>query len=113
MAENKTMFIGVAQIQQDWGISRSKAYQIIKDLNAELKKKNPGALVVSSGMKRLAFREVTAMGTSEMLHMEHKIKASPKRGEYACKSKRNYVSNLIIVLFCVFINQKHRRHYGK
>ena len=32
MAENKTMFIGVAQIQQDWGISRSKAYQIIKDL---------------------------------------------------------------------------------
>ncbi len=30
MAENKTMFIGVAQIQQDWGISRSKAYQIIK-----------------------------------------------------------------------------------
>ena len=95
MAENKTMFIGVAQIQQDWGISRSKAYQIIKDLNAELKKKNPGALVVS------------------MLHMEHKIKASPKRGEYACKSKRNYVSNLIIVLFCVFINQKHRRHYGK
>ena len=47
MAENKTMFIGVAQIQQDWGISRSKAYQIIKDLNAELKKKNPGALVVS------------------------------------------------------------------
>ena len=33
MAENNnTMFIGVAQIQRDWGISRSKAYQIIKDL---------------------------------------------------------------------------------
>ena len=27
MAENKTMFIGVAQIQQDWGISRSKAQE--------------------------------------------------------------------------------------
>ena len=52
MAENKTMFIGVAQIQQDWGISRSKAYQIIKDLNAELKKKNPGALVVSGRVAR-------------------------------------------------------------
>ncbi|MBO4456914.1 MAG: hypothetical protein J5802_04275 [Butyrivibrio sp.] len=64
-------------------------------------------------MKRLAFREVTAMGASEMLNVENKIKASPKRGEYACKSTHNYVSNLIIVLFCVFINQKNRRHYGK
>ena len=82
MAENKTMFIGVAQIQQDWGISRSKAYQIIKDL----------------------------METSKNYT---KRKASPKRGKYACKSKRNYVSNLIIVLFCVFINQKHRRQYER
>ena len=52
MAENKTMFIGVAQIQQDWGISRSKAYQIIK-----LKKKNPGALVVSGRVNRFWYEE--------------------------------------------------------
>ncbi len=59
MAENNnnTMFIGVAQIQRDWGISRSKAYQIIKDLNAELKKKNPGALVVSGRVNRFWYEE--------------------------------------------------------
>ena len=91
MAENKTMFIGVAQIQQDWGISRSKAYQIIKDLNAELKKKNPG----------------TAMGTSE--------KNKSLSGERQIRTQRHAlnVSNLIIVPFRVLINQKHRRHYGK
>ena len=90
MAENKTMFIGVAQIQQDWGISRSKAYQIIKDL-----------------MKRLVFREVTAMGTSE--------KNKSLSGERQIRTQRHAlnVSNLIIVPFRVLINQKHRRHYGK
>ena len=58
MTENtNTMFIGVAQIQKDWGISRSKAYQIIKDLNAELKKKNPTALVVSGRVNRFWYEE--------------------------------------------------------
>ena len=58
MAENNnTLFIGVAQIQRDWGISRSKAYQIIKDLNAELKRKNPGALVVSGRVNRFWYEE--------------------------------------------------------
>lgn len=58
MKDNSTtMFIGVAQIQKDWGISRSKAYQIIKDLNAELKKKNPGALVVSGRVNRFWYEE--------------------------------------------------------
>ena len=58
MTENtNTLFIGVAQIQKDWGISRSKAYQIIKDLNAELKKKNPGALVVSGRVNRFWYEE--------------------------------------------------------
>ena len=68
MAENKTMFIGVAQIQQDWGISRSKAYQIIKDLNAELKKKNPGALVVScKQFNYSAFSRINQSETQEAL----------------------------------------------
>lgn len=58
MAENtNTLFIGVAQIQKDWGISRSKAYQIIKDLNAELKKKNPTALVVAGRVNRFWYEE--------------------------------------------------------
>ena len=58
MNENRnTLFIGAAQIQQDWGISKSKAYQIIKDLNAELKKKNPGALVVSGRVNRFWYEE--------------------------------------------------------
>ena len=112
MAENNnTMFIGVAQIQRDWGISRSKAYQIIKELNAELKKKNPGELI-ASGMKRLAFREVVrTMAAYEK--NTGKIKASQKRGKYARKCTYVNLSNLIVLLFCVLINQKHRRHYGK
>ena len=35
----------------------SYGYQIIKDLNAELKKKNPGALVVSGRVNRFWYEE--------------------------------------------------------
>jgi hypothetical protein len=58
-------------------------------------------------MKRLAFREVTAMGTSE------KNKSLSEERQIRTQRHALNVSNLIIVPFRVLINQKHRRHYGK
>ena len=57
LEENKPMFIGVATVQQDLGVSRSKAYDIIRQLNAEMKKQNPTALVVCGRLNRIWYEE--------------------------------------------------------
>ena len=39
MSKNKnTMYVGVAEVCSDWGVSRSKGYAIIKELSEQLKK---------------------------------------------------------------------------
>lgn len=45
--EHLPVFVGVDTVRFDLGVSRAKAYQIIKDLNRELKTQYPQALVVS------------------------------------------------------------------
>ena len=57
LEENKPMFIGVATVQHDLGVSRSKAYDIIRQLNAEMKKQNPTALVVCGRLNRICYEE--------------------------------------------------------
>ena len=39
--ERKPLYVGVDTVAYDFGVSRAKAYAIIKDLNMELKKENP------------------------------------------------------------------------
>ena len=51
--DNKPMFIGVSTVQHDLGVSRSKAYDIIRQLNAEMKEQNPTALVVCGRLNRI------------------------------------------------------------
>ena len=45
--EGKPLYVGVDMVAYDFGVSRAKAYAIIMDLNMELKKENPRAIVVA------------------------------------------------------------------
>ena len=44
--ERQPLFVGVDTVIFDLGVSRAKAYDVIKQLNKELKKENPRAIVV-------------------------------------------------------------------
>jgi hypothetical protein len=45
--ERQPLFVGVDTVIFDLGVSRAKAYDVIKQLNKELKKENPRAIVVA------------------------------------------------------------------
>ena len=55
--KTKTLFVNVETVQSDLGVSRAKAYKIIKELNIELKKKYPMAIVVSGRVNRIWYEE--------------------------------------------------------
>lgn len=55
--ERLPLFVGVDTIKSDLGVSRSKAYEIIKELNVQMKAKNPGALVVNGKVNRIWYEE--------------------------------------------------------
>lgn len=52
------LFIGVNTIIHDLGVSRAKAYQIIKDINKSMKESNPNALVVNGRVNRIWYEEI-------------------------------------------------------
>ncbi len=58
------MFVGVDTVQYDLGVSRAKAYNIIKDLNRKLHEANPKALIVCGKVNRLWYEEACLMRTS-------------------------------------------------
>ena len=39
--DTKPMYVGVAEVQRDWGLSRSSAYSLIKCLSARIQQENP------------------------------------------------------------------------
>jgi hypothetical protein len=55
--EKKPLFIGVDIVQSDLGVSRAKAYAIIRELNEQLKKLHPRAIVVSGKVNRIWYEE--------------------------------------------------------
>lgn len=57
MSERKPLFIGVDTVQFDLGVSKAKAYAVIKDLNKELKRQNPRAIVVAGRVNRVWYEE--------------------------------------------------------
>ena len=58
MSKNeKALFVNVETVQNDLGVSKAKAYQVIKDLNEQLKKKYPMAIVVSGRVNRIWYEE--------------------------------------------------------
>lgn len=58
MAEKRQpLFVGVDTVIFDLGVSRAKAYDVIKQLNKELKKENPRAIVVAGKVNRIWYEE--------------------------------------------------------
>ena len=53
-----SVYVGVNEICSDWGVSRSKGYAIIKELNEQMKKENPKLLVMSGKINRKYYEEV-------------------------------------------------------
>lgn len=56
------MYVDVAEICEDWGVSKSQAYKIIKQLNERMLAANPN-LIVLSGKANRRFYEENCYGT--------------------------------------------------
>jgi len=65
MYENeKSLFVNVATVCHDLGVSKAKGYQIIKELNTELKKQHPMAIVVAGRVNRVWYEEACLVHTT-------------------------------------------------
>jgi len=53
-----SMYVDVDQVMKDWGVSRSKAYAIIRELSAQMKKDNPKLLTIAGKVNRIYYDEV-------------------------------------------------------
>lgn len=51
------LFIGVEVVEYDLGVSRAKAYEVIKQLNKDMKEQNPRAIVVAGKVNRIWYDE--------------------------------------------------------
>ena len=51
------LFVGLDTVKYDLGVSRAKAYEVIKQLNKEMKEQNPRAIVVSGKVNRIWYEE--------------------------------------------------------
>ena len=51
------MFVGPAEIMENWGVSRGMAYKIIRELNEKLKKTYPQALIITGKVNRRWYEE--------------------------------------------------------
>lgn len=55
MMTGKPMYVGVDTVVGDFGVSKAKAYDIIKKLNAELKQEYPRAIIVAGKVNRIYY----------------------------------------------------------
>ena len=55
------LFVGVETVQFDFGVSRAKAYDIIRNLNDELRKQHPKAIIVAGKVNRFFYEEACLM----------------------------------------------------
>ena len=60
--EKEPLFIGVDTVMFDLGVSRAKAYDVIRELNEELKKEHPKAIVVAGKENRIWYEEACLKG---------------------------------------------------
>ncbi len=55
--QEEALFVGADRVSADLGVSKAKAYGVIKELNAELKKEYPRAIVVTGRVNRIWYEE--------------------------------------------------------
>lgn len=56
-SKRQPLFVGVETVKNDLGVSRAKAYEVIKELNREMKAENPRAIVVAGKVNRIWYEE--------------------------------------------------------
>lgn len=54
---NDKLYVGVDEVTKDFDISKQKAYQIIKQLNKQLKDTCPTAIIISGKVNRIWYEE--------------------------------------------------------
>lgn len=47
-SKRQPLFVGVETVKNDLGVSRAKAYEVIKELNREMKAENPRARMLEN-----------------------------------------------------------------
>ena len=62
--ERKPLFVGVETVVFDLGVSKPKAYNIIRELNKELKAQKPNAIVVAGKVNRIWYEEACLLKES-------------------------------------------------
>jgi hypothetical protein len=60
------LFVGVDTVISDLGVSRAKAYEVIRQLNKEMKEQNPRAIVVAGKVNRIWYEEACRLITAPM-----------------------------------------------
>ena len=51
------LYVGVDTVKSDLGVSKAKAYEVIRELNASMKAKYPKAIVVAGKVNRIWYEE--------------------------------------------------------
>ena len=57
MQNKRHMYVDAAEICEDWGVSKSQAYKIIKQLNERMLAMNPNLIVLSGKANRRFYEE--------------------------------------------------------
>lgn len=52
-----TLLVGVETVQKDLGVSRAKAYQIIREINSKVKERNPDAILLAGKVNRIRYEK--------------------------------------------------------
>lgn len=52
------LFVDVNEIAEDWGVSRSKAYTMIKEMNRQMQAINPALITLSGKVNRKFYEEI-------------------------------------------------------
>ena len=61
---NKKLYVDVKEVCEDWGVSRSQGYKMIKQLNERMLAMNPN-LIVLAGKANRKFYEENCYGTTK------------------------------------------------
>ena len=66
--DTKPMYVGVAEVQRDWGLSRSSAYSLIKRLSARMQQENPNLIVLAGKINRIYYEEACGIHMKSQFH---------------------------------------------
>lgn len=53
----RKMYVDAEEVSKDWGVSKPKAYKMIKELNERMLKDNPNLIVIAGKINRKFYEE--------------------------------------------------------